>query len=84
MLTVPVKASLKVTVKVIASLVTAAVVASVTVVTTGATVSMAWLARLLRLALAKALPAASVKPVPTKLRATLPLATFALGVTTTE
>ena len=49
----------------------------------GATVSTAWLARALRLAVAKAFPAASVRPVPTKLSATLPLVSPALGVTTT-
>ena len=80
---VPVSASLKLTVKVIASLVMAAVVASVTVLTVGASVSTAWLAMLLRLALARALPAASVRPVPTTLNATSPLARPAVGVTTT-
>ena len=51
--------------------------------TTGAAVSTAWASKLVRSALAIALPAVSVKPVPTKLNAIFPLATPAVGVTTT-
>ena len=82
-LTVPTTASSKVAVKVMASLVTLAVVASETDVMAGALVSMPWLSKVDRLALATALPTASVKPVPTKLSATLPLAKPGVGVTTT-
>ena len=49
----------------------------------GAKVSMAWLPKMAKLALANGLPAASVRPAPTRLRATLPAATPAVGVTTT-
>ena len=49
----------------------------------GARVSMAWLSLPDRSALMTALPAASRRPVPTKLSATLPEATPLLGVTTT-
>jgi uncharacterized protein YaaW (UPF0174 family) len=79
---VPTMVSSKVTVKVMASLVMAPL-ASVMVLTEGARVSMDWLPNPLKSALTSALPDASLRPAATRLRATLPEAILALGVTTT-
>ena len=79
----PVTASLKVAVKLIGPLVTGATMLSVTVVTVGARVSIPWLSRPDRFAATAALPAVSVAPPATRLNATLPDATPAVGLTTT-